>query len=333
MVENSELARNGKIRRQGILCIGAIMADVMSHIPTLPQRGEGTVVEKTSAQLGGCAFNSGNAVRQLGQDCLLFAPIGRGMWASFIKEQLAMRGLQGLELETELDCGSCLCLIEPDGERTMITTPGIERRFESSWFELVNPVDYSVAFASGYEIDGEGGLAIIEFLEANPHIEFWYAPGPRTVYVSEEKMDRIKALRPCWHLNDLELLQYAKKTGLPTSDPDIPEGFSTTFEKVRCAGEALAASGGGTVVVTLGPEGSAAFFPDGSHLVVAGKPVKPVDTVGAGDTHLGALVAARHAGRSWEESLGIANRMAAEVCLYAGGTMPDEAFEKLGIKL
>lgn len=323
----------GKASNKGILCIGAIMADVMSHVPSLPQRGEGVVVEKTSVQLGGCAFNSGNAVRQLGQSCLLFAPIGRGVYANFIKEQLREGGLEGLEVDTRLDCGSCLCLIEPDGERTMITTPGIERHFQAAWFDLINPADYDIAFASGYEIDGEGGHAIIDFIEANPHIEFWYAPGPRTAYVSDEKMARINALHPCWHLNDLELLQYAEKAGLPLYDPNTPKGFATTFEKVRCAGEALAASSGNVVVVTLGPEGCVAFFPDKSHIRASSEPIKPIDTVGAGDTHLGALVAARHAGKSWEEALAIANRMAAAVCLHAGGTMPDEAFEQLGIKL
>lgn len=323
-------AKNSK---PGILCIGAIMADVMNHVPTLPQRGEGVVVEKTSAQLGGCAFNSGNAVRQLGQSCLLFAPIGQGVWANFIREQLALRGLAGLEVKTSLDCGSCLCLVEPDGERTMITTPGIERHFEASWFELIDPADYDLAFASGYEIDGEGGRAIIGFIERNPHIEFWYAPGPRTAYVSDEKMERIKALHPCWHLNDLELLQYAEKTGLPLSDDSRLEAFDTTFGRVRCAAAALAALSENVVVVTMGPEGAAAFFPDGKHVIVPTEPVKPIDTVGAGDTHLGALVAARHAGKSWEEALSIANRMAAAVCMQAGGTMPDEAFAQLGIAL
>lgn len=317
----------------GILCIGAIMADVMSHVPTLPGRGEGVVVEKTIAQLGGCAFNSGNAVRQLGQNCLLFAPIGCGVWANFIREQLSLRNLAGLEVQTSLDCGSCLCLVEPDGERTMITTPGIERHFEASWFDLIDAADYDLAFASGYEIDGEGGRAIIEFIERNPHIEFWYAPGPRTTYVSDEKMERIKALHPCWHLNDLELLQYAEKTGLPLTDGSQPKDFDTIFGRVRCAASALAALSENTVVVTMGPEGSAAFFPDGKHVLVPSEPVKPIDTVGAGDTHLGALVAARHAGKPWEEALSIANRMAAAVCMQAGGTMPDEAFDQLGIEL
>lgn len=313
---------------KSILCIGAIMADIMNHVPTLPQRGEGVVVTQSNARLGGCAFNSGNAIRQLKQPCLLFAPLGQGMYASFVRSELAARGLQGLDVDTTLDCGSCLCLIEPDGERTMITTPGIERRFEAAWFDQIDPADYDVAFASGYEIDGEGGFAIIEFIERNPHIEFWYAPGPRTTYVSDEKTARIKALRPCWHLNDLELLQLAQKEGV------LGEGtFASTFDQLRAAGEKLAVECDNVVVVTLGAEGAAAFFPDGSNLLVPTDPVKPIDTVGAGDTHLGALLAARHAGLPWSDALAVANRMAGAVCQHTGGTMPDEAFAALNLEL
>lgn len=310
-----------------ILCIGAIMADVTSHVPTLPQRGEGVVVARSEAHLGGCAFNSGNVIRQLDEPCYLFAPIGQGIYASFVRSELGKRGLQGLEVEAHLDCGSCLCLIEADGERTMVTTPGIERSFEDSWFELIDPSEYDVAFASGYEIEGSGGDAIINFVEANPHISFWYAPGPRVVGVSDEKTQRIMALRPFWHLNDLEILQYAEKTALAGA----PENAATIFDRIRPAGEALAAACQNAVVVTLGAEGAAAFFPNGEHLLVPTEAVTPVDTVGAGDTHLGALVAALHAGRSWAEALALANRMAAAVCQHPGGTIPDEAFAQLGV--
>ena len=319
-----------------ILCIGAIMADITSHVPALPQRGEGVVVTKSETHLGGCAFNSGNIIRQLDEPCYLFAPIGQGVYASFVRSELEKRGLCALEVETALDCGSCLCLIEEDGERTMITTPGIERCFEKGWFELIDASEYDLAFASGYEIEGSGGDAILSFIEANPHISFWYAPGPRVTGVSDEKTERIMALRPCWHLNDLELSQFAEKTGLAFGDAErawleFAGAEKSTFARIRPAGEALAAASQNAVVVTLGAEGAAAFFPNGEHLLVPTDAVTPIDTVGAGDTHLGALVAALHAGCSWADALELANRMAAAVCQHPGGTIPDEAFVQLGV--
>lgn len=297
-----------------ILSIGAVMVDIVCHVPRLPERGEGVVVSRRETMLGGCAFNSANVIRQLGQPGFLFAPIGSGIFADFARRELAARGLRAFEIETELDCGSCTCLVEPDGERTMVTSPGIERCFESSWFEGIDAAGFGKALASGYEIEGAGGEAIISFLEAHPEIEFYYAPGPRIEGVGPEKTGRINALRPVWHLNDLEARAY---TGCATIDG---------------AARAIEAQSGNAVVITEGSRG-AHLYAGGEHLFVSTEPVDPIDTVGAGDAHLGALVAARNAGRGWGDSLGLANRVAGAVCRVPGATLGDEAFARLGLRL
>lgn len=193
---------------RGVLCVGAIMVDAICRIPRLPERGEGVVCSERVMRLGGCAFNSGNVVRQLGAPCFLLAPVGRGVHADFVRSELAALGLAALEVETQLDCGVCTCLVEPDGERTMITAPGIERKFSPAWFEDVDTEGFGALLASGYEIEGAGGDAIIGFAESHPELEFYYAPGPRIMGVDAGKHERINALRPVWHLNDLEALQY-----------------------------------------------------------------------------------------------------------------------------
>lgn len=302
-------------QKQGsILAIGAVMVDVVCHVPQLPERGEGVVVEKRDTLIGGCAFNSGNIVRQLGGSVYLFAPVGKGIFADFVDKVLTERGLDALRINTCLDSGSCTCLVEPDGERTMVTSPGIERCFESSWFEAIDPASFSQAFASGYEIEGSGGEAIISFLEANPGIEFFYAPGPRVEGVGAEKTARINALRPIWHLNDLEALAY---TGCTT---------------LNAAAQKIMGECGNVVIVTEGAKGAHVFSDEG-HLVVPTEPAVPVDTVGAGDAHLGALVAARNAGLNWENALSLANKAARGVCMVSGGSLSDEEFARLGILL
>ena len=89
-----------------------------------------------------------------------------------IRAGLAARGLAALEIDTTFDCGVCTYLVEPDGERTMITAPGIERRFERSWFERIDGERFAAAVASGYEIEGAGGGEIISFVERHPDLEF-----------------------------------------------------------------------------------------------------------------------------------------------------------------
>ncbi len=300
---------------KGVLCIGAIMADVVCHVPRLPERGEGVVVSRRDVHLGGCAFNSGNIVRQMGCPCFIMAPVGHGLYADYIRRGLSERGLSALEVDEPVDCGSCTCFIEPDGERTMVTSPGIERRFSSSWFKSLDVSAYALVLAAGYEIEGEGGHAILDFIEENPQLLFAYAPGPRVMGVAadELKMGRLKKLAKLWHLNDLELSQLAR-------------GHAEGFE---AAGLWLAAECGAVVVATRGKEGASAFFPDGTFVSAPSEPVVPVDTVGAGDTHLGALAASLCAGAAWPEALRAANRAAAAVCQVEGGSLSDEDFERL----
>lgn len=295
-----------------ILAIGAIMVDVVCRIPNLPARGEGVVVDQRDTVIGGCAFNAGNVIRQLGAPVYLFAPVGRGIFADFVRKTLAERSLEALAVETDLDNGSCTCLVEPDGERTMVTSPGIERCFEPSWFDAIDPTRFCSALASGYEIEGAGGDVIISFLEEHPDIQFFYGPGPRIEGVGCRKTARINALKPVWHLNDLEARLYT--------------GCSTVEE----AGAVIREQCCNTVIITAGAAGAHCFTEDG-RLFVPSSEVEPVDTVGAGDAHLGALVAARSMGHSWEEALSIANSIGRAVCLVSGGSLTDEEFARLDI--
>jgi ribokinase len=80
---------------------------------------------------------------------------------------------------------------------------------------------------------------------------------------------------------------------------------------------AFAASSGRAVVVTLGGEGALAATPDGV-LKVEALPVKPVDTVGAGDTFCGYLAASLADGLPLEDALRRAAAAGSLACLKPG---------------
>ena len=298
---------------KAVLAVGAIMVDMLCQVPRLPRSGEGIVVEESRAVVGGCAFNAANVLRQLGAPYELFAPVGCGIFAGFVECELRERGLEAPRFD-DRDSGGCMCFVEPGGERTMVTLPGIERHFVRAWFDRVEAARFGCGFASGYEVEGPGGDAIISFFEDHPAIELYYAPGPRVCGVGAQKTARINALHPVWHLNDQEALAY---TGRAT---------------VEEAGAAIAEKCGNAVVITAGKDG-AHLFVDGRHAVVSAGLVDVVDTVGAGDAHLGALTAARAAGHSWEDALALANRVAGAVCGVEGSTLTDEAFARTGARL
>ncbi len=297
-------------RADGVLVVGAVLIDELCEVPHLPRSGEGVVVQRREHKLGGCAFNSANIAKQLDARVRLFAPIGTGPCADFAASELAARDLAALPVATQLDCGSCMCLVEPSGERTMITTPGIERCFEKEWFSTLSAVEragFGCGLVSGYEIAGAGGEAIIGFFEQNPHIGMFYAPGPCIMSVGVEALSRIDALRPVWHLN-----------------ADEARAF-TGSEDLEQAARVIAKRGAAAVVITDGAQGSYALVED-EFIYAAPVSVKVVDTVGAGDAHLGALAASLMAGALVQEALAFANAAAAAVCAVAGGSLSNEEF-------
>lgn len=298
--------------RSAILAVGAIMVDIVCQVPRLLLSGEGIVADDVHATVGGCAYNSANVLRQAGAPYRLFAPVGQGIFAGFVERELTARGMQALRVDadscgTVRDNGGCVCFVEPDGERTMLTMPGIDRHFEASWFSALDVSQFGSGLASGYEIEGAGGNAIIDFFVEHSQIQMYYAPGPRIMGVGSQKTARINALHPIWHLNDQEARAY------------------TGCDALEQAGFAIAQQCRNAVIITAGAAG-AHFFEGSTHLLVPTDPVQVVDSIGAGDAHLGALMAARAQGQSWECALAFANKVAGAVCGVAGPTLPDELF-------
>lgn len=304
-----------------VVAVGALMLDLLCRVDNLPQAGEGVVVSSSHAVLGGCAFNSAEILRQLGIPCELLAPTGQGMFAYLAQEQLAARGVDiwlpptPSPEGTPADCGACICLVTPDGQRTMITLPGIERHFQQAWFEEAPTHDVALAFCSGYEIDGAGGFAILDYLnrirQQSPDAVIIYAAGPRIASVSDEKLRRILELDAIWHINDQEAFEFS--------------GCQT----IEAAGCALVQQTQNIVIVTAGAQGAYIFEPDpcsnqsSTCVHIPTTPVEVVDTVGAGDAHLGALIAGYSCGMTWPDAVSFANQISALVCQNAGATIPD----------
>lgn len=302
--------------QSAVLVVGAVMVDVVCRVDRLPVSGEGVVVQSSRITVGGCAFNSAHVIHQLGAACTLFAPVGEGIYAEFVARALADHKLSSPIRVHGCDNGLCTCFVEPSGQRTMITTPGVERHFQYSWFDNIAGLPFSHAIINGYEVEGAGGNDIITFFENHPDIRLYYAPGPRIMGVGEQKTSRINALHPVWHLNDQEACAY------------------TGCSSVEDAGWAVSKRTENTVIITTGSQGAHIFDAQNAlHDIAFAQPLQVVDTIGAGDAHLGACIAARSKGYSWPDALRIANTLAGEVCKTAGATLTEQDFVRLGIRL
>ena len=290
------------------LVIGAAMLDIVMKINRLPKSGEDVYADSQEMTVGGCAYNVADIIKHFQVPYTLFAPVGNGIYAEMISKKLKEAGHESMIHSEAQDNGYCLCMVEADGERTFLTLPGIECSFERDWFRALKADEYDAAYVSGYEIEGKGGESIIEFFESNPQLTVYYAPGPRITYISKEKQERMRALHPVLHLNEKEALDY-------TGEPDYEHAAKKLYEALNNA-----------VIITLGAKG--AYLRKEKGVFIASQSVQAIDTIGAGDSHIGAVIAMRQKGADLERALEVANRVSAIVVGVEGPTLTEEEFRK-----
>ncbi len=287
------------------LIIGSTCVDVIINISHLPKTGEDIHPDSQSMALGGCAFNVAYAMELLKAPYTLISPVGGGTYGDYAAKQLTSLGIPLQIRVPDQENGCCYCLVEASGERTFLSLHGVEYTSQQSWMEPYPSENYHFAYVCGLEIEEKTGIHLIEYLEGQKNLEVFYAPGPRGARISPEKRARMLALHPFLHLNEQEAMELSGQT---------------QYEK---AARHLQAATKNAVVVTLGNRGAFCLKKDGTGRLFPPAPVKAiVDTIGAGDTHAGAILACLTKGKPLEEAVAYANRMAAAVVKVRGASLP-----------
>ena len=258
------------------LVIGAAIIDIIMKIKRLPKSGEDILCSETVSAVGGCAYNVAGTLRGFDADHDLFVPVGRGMYGNMIAGDLEKLGYPILIREEESDNGYCLCLVEEDGERTFITVKGAEGCFRPSWFEQLSQDDYDSIYVAGYQVCGNSGRVISGWMEgAKDRMKekrVFFAPGPVITDIDGDVMERILSVEPILHLNEKEAFDYAKQ-------PSV-EGCLRYLHGLNH----------NLVVVTMGASGTMYYDGSGIKTVPACK-TRVKDTIGAGDSHVAAMIA------------------------------------------
>lgn len=291
------------------LIIGAAILDLITQIDRLPRTGDDVYAQSQKMTVGGCAFNVASILKHFQIPHTLFVPIGDGLYGTYILRILKEYGFESPLHLTNQDNGYCLCLVERNGERTFLTVPGAECHYRKEWFHRIDPADYDTVYVSGYEIEGEGGGAILDFLEEHRNLKLYYAPGPRMNYITQEKHKRLRQLKPILHLNEKEAEEYTK------------------LNRVKEAADQLYTLFDNEVIITLGEKG-AYFRGECSDGMIPSERVKTVDTIGAGDAHIGTIIAMQKRNKKIQDAVPIANKISAAVVRAVGPTLTKEEFEK-----
>ena len=296
------------------LVIGSAVCDIVIKLDHLPKRKEDINFYRQDMSLGGCAFNVCDCLRHFGVPFIPFLPVGGGIYGRFVRERLQERGIESLCPSPEKENGCCYCLVAPDGERTFLCYHGAEYLFEEEWFAMLEEKGLTdqidSVYVCGLEIEDGTGERVLSFLERHRDWRIFFAPSARICRIQQERMKRMLDLQPVLHLNEDEALRF------------------TGEETVHSAGRKLALRTRNTVLVTCGGRGCVIFDPaDGSETEVASFPSQGGgDAIGAGDSHIGSVIALLRKGCGMEEAVRGANRIAAAVVGTKGALLTDERF-------
>jgi ribokinase len=272
--------------------LGSILVDLTVDVPALPERG-GDVLATATRTLPGGGFNLAVAVARQGVSCVYAAPHGTGRYGDLIRDALAAEGvLVAGKRRSTGDSGFCVALVEPDGERTFATMPGVEAVLDPAELAELSFAGGDLLSVSGYDlVYPDSGPVLADFLRTVPDgVRVALDPGPLVMAIP--RLPEVAVLT----LNQRE-------ARLLSGRPDA-SGADLLAAVVRPATLTVVREGADGCVATGGPLGARV-------LSVPAPRVRAVDTTGAGDAHTGVLLAALAAGRDIEPALHLANRAAA----------------------
>lgn len=294
------------------LLIGSVTVDVLLPTGHLPAAEEDLNLPYQIIRPGGCAFNAASVLRLLRLPFTLAFPLGTGLFAAFLEKELDKRGIAPFFRRMD-ENGACYCLIDGNGNRSFLAVHGAEYHFEDKMFDGLNPADFSLAYASGIDLEEDAGEAVVRYLESlsDEGVRIFFAPGPRAAYIPDSRLRRVLALHPVLHLNRTEACQLSSSPERKCSDPGE-------------AARTLAGMSGACVIVTGGASDVICCTEDGKVYSVPPAPAEQKDGTGAGDCHAGMIMAAMICGTDPLEAVPLANLAGAAAVRQAGGELTED---------
>lgn len=294
------------------LIIGSTALDIIINLPKIPLTSEDVHIQSQTLSIGGCAYNAAFVLSLFDLPHLFCSPVGSGMYGNYVAQQMQKNKMTPFVRIPEKDNGCCYCFVEKNGERTFLSFHGVEYSFSKEWLLHVDLSEYSQVYICGLEIEEETGNELISFLEEHPHFTVYFAPGPRINSIDRDKMQRLFALHPILHLNEDELLSFTKAA-------DIPSGLLHLYHQTH-----------NTIIVTAAKQG-AFLFENHNMSHIPSIETTVVNTIGAGDSHIGTILAMRQKGSSFLDAVKAANRVSAKVVSTNTSTLTKEAFLSLDL--
>ena len=264
---------------------------------------EGLKIEETVA--GGSVANSIVSLAQLGNKV--------GFIGKVSDDELGSKYEDGLNLEKvkyfyskkkeKVPTGTCLILVTPDSERTMVTFLGTAGKINNNDIDINAVKESEVLFLEGYLWDeGEPKKAFDKAINHSNNVAMSLSDLFCVERHKKQFLNLVEAKLDITFANEQEIMSLidAKKF------EDVIE-FSKKIKKL--------------IVITRGEKGALAIKNDQVTVCPAKKNLKVIDLTGAGDLFAGGFLDGFIKGKSLEESLGKGTEMSSKIIQIIGARL------------
>ncbi len=277
-----------------IVVLGSINLDIRFDVENLPQAGETLHARGRSHFGGGKGANQGLAARRAGADAVLVGAVGEDQSAEIALRELVEAGVSLSDVAiVQENTGSANIYVDGQGENCIVVAAGANA--------LVDADMAATAVARA-----QGGFLVLQqeipFETNRMALDFARLHDVRTV-LNVSPFDATSA--ELSRLADIVIANEHEWARLNNGEvgPDAMRDWSRRNDR--------------TLVVTMGAAGVAVAGPE-DYFEVAAPAIRPIDTVGAGDTFCGYFAAELDRGGTLREAAEIAVVAASMACLQAG---------------
>lgn len=294
-----------------LFCLDTVLVDVVLQVAALPAHAGDALAHGQMVTTGG-GFNAMSAAARHGMRVLYAGRLGSGPFAALATADLE-RELIGMPLarNDDVDSGICVVLLEPDGERSFVTSPGAEATLRRADLELLDVNDGDVVLVSGYNVMYPGyDEVVLEWLaDLAPSVVVVFDPATRMVDIPKANLDAVMN-RATW------LLANATEGSMLSERGDALQSATVLASR----NDRL------NVLIRNGAKGCVVALNHSVAMNVAGFATTVVDTNGAGDVHNGVFIAELASGHDALAAARWANAAAAmSISRYGPASCPPRA--------
>ncbi|NCB33106.1 MAG: hypothetical protein EOM64_04385 [Erysipelotrichia bacterium] len=292
------------------LIIAPCAVDLAVHVAALPKSDEEIKPIRSVLRIGSFGWCAACVFEMLHLPYELIAPIGTGIYGDEVRQQAEKRSIS-LNIQCAEISGCTYTMIDPQGNRGMMSVPGAELTFREEYLRVVNPDEIGSVLVGGTMLAGNDRDELIEALKPYKGKILLQAGG------LDKITDEICSLRPILHMSEEEV-------GILNNGQDA-EDILDAVQKLTAKTKAPA--------VVLMSNGNALYTEGRQGMSTSGTIETVLDPSGAEESHAAAYLAARLSGLYPRTALAYAWQYISPILKTDEMTLPESDGEEQRKKL